>query len=81
MDTNELLEIVEKYKKLSREIEQHDEEKAHEYEQFSGWIEDKIDTFEEDDTEEDLLFLFKEQMEESENWSYLFPDGGEEDIN
>lgn len=80
MNRNELLRIAEKYKSLSSELERFGEEKAHEYGMFSDWIEDNIDTFDEDDMEEDLLVLFKEQLDANETmWDIMFPEGDEDD--
>lgn len=82
MTREELDETIEKYRNLSIKLYPEDEVKSYQYDQFSSWLEDNIEFYDNDennDDEEDLWFQFKEQMQESENFDDMFPEGDEDD--
>ena len=78
MTADEFEELIEKYRRLSSKLEIDDDLKSYEYDRFASWLEENKGTFEDED-EDELLFSFREQEDEGNNWDSMFPEGDEDD--
>jgi hypothetical protein len=82
MTEEELLQLIEKYKKVSIQFEPEDEEKSMVCERFAGFLKDypHHSGLSDSDTKENLWENFKEAEAEVGNyWEGAFPEGVDED--